>query len=764
MDQQGHRVTLPKLETPHPPGHSFENSQKAVPSHRSNMDGLEEKSDQLSQSSSSAQLSEESHIRVTDQTTPPESSISQTLVSTLAVDPSPSSQIPDAQNPPVSSVSNGKRTNGSKHVLANSLPPSQVAQEQQSLVSEGAIAPLKRTPVKRRTAKRVAAKRRRRFSKLWTTSGVIGLILFSGLGVFAYRWLTWLPPDPDCQNLPFFVSDSDRLYCAQQAAQEGNIDDVLAGINLTANWPQGHPMYQKSREVLTEWSAAVLEHAEMSIQQAGLDSSIALVSQIPSHSSLYDEAQNLLSLWQQQWTDAEAIHQQALAAIEQQDWSQAAEQVTALGQVPQPYWREDRAHELSLIILNEQQARKHFEEAIALANTGRLENLATAVSILKSIPPETATWQETPQLIEQWGETLVAAGVEALASGDVDTALQLVQHLPITIAGDGEAYNLLQFSFAKRLTEFEQVPWRVAPTETFQLSEAIATAQQISADSALYPTAQEAIAQWQHERNNVNQLQTAQWIAHVGSRQALELAIHEATSVGINEPRRIQAQTLIAHWKQELHNIQYRPQLAVAQRIAAEGTEEALKSAIAHVQSVRVDPIQWPDSTQWINQWTRQLQAIEDRPILIAARELATQGDWEEAIARASDIGPERSLYSVAQDSIEEWQAEFQLEQNTAYLAQARQFADQVRLTQAIARASLIQRGQPLYEEAQRLISQWVAQRNRIRASQTRSNSPENQSDSNQRSDTNSNSSSSSGSQQNSYEGYYDSRYYDYHR
>ncbi|MEM9448454.1 MAG: hypothetical protein AAGA75_07960 [Cyanobacteria bacterium P01_E01_bin.6] len=748
MDKQVRRVTLPKFETSSSTDHAFSFGQVPLPieHHLDSVDGDEDSGDVLPPPSLRLDpVDQEFEIGEAQEQEPTElqgqeSTERQGQESTLDVSDTHHiaafvEAVEDDGAVPVS------------HVLHPEIDvPTADNSTPRPDRDMGAIAP-----------RRLRKKRRsRRFSVLWTITGTIGLILFSGLGVIAYRWLTWLPPDPDCRELPLLASDSDRLYCAQQAAQDGAIDNILAGIDLTKDWHLGHPMYQKSQEALTEWSAAVLEHADMALRDDGLEPAVALVSRIPPNSSLYEDAQGLMTLWQQQWDNGETIYQQALDAIDQQDWSRAAEQVTALGQVPQSYWREERSHELSLKVLNEREAHDQLNEAAELAESGRPDDLVAAMSLIHTIPTESSAWQAAQPFIQQWGPTLVDQGLEALSVGNLDKALEHVQHVPLDLVEDGEAQNLLLFSHAKKLTAFESVPWVVNSTEVLHLAEAIDSVQRISDNSQLYGVAQESTVQWQIELDNVRQLQLAQWIAQIGSRPALELAMHQAATVGIDDPRRLQAQTLIAYWNQEVQNIQHRPQLAIAQRIAESGTTDALNAAIAYVSSVGVDPAQWTDAEQWIGQWTQQLQAIEDRPILIEARKLASEGNWKDAIARAQDIGIERSLYAIAQDSIEEWQGEFQLEQDTANLAQARAFAAQVRLTQAIHRASLVQPGQPLYEEAQSLISQWVAQRTRIQASRPASR-PSEQS-------TTPSSSSNTRSQQNSYEGYYDSRYYDYHR
>lgn len=569
----------------------------------------------------------------------------------------------------------------------------------------------------------------------------------------AYRWLMWLPPAPDCQALPLLAPDADRLYCAQQAAQDGTFDTIVVGIDLIRDWKPDHPLYRKAQISMNEWSATLLRYADAALKEEGLERAVEIASLIPQGSPLYEEAQERMAQWQQQWDDGEAVYQAALTAIEQQEWEQAREQVAALGDFSQPYWREHRADALSLKILDEQTARERLNEAIALAESGDSDQLIAALATITDIKPQTLAWDDAQSLQRQWGQTLVQQGLDAASAGDLTRAIALVQHVPIDLVEEGEGKNLLLYSYARGLTEFDSVPWQVNPFETWQLTEAIAAAQQISPDSPFYPLAQTDLAQWQRELDNLGHLQLAQWIAQAGNRPALNLAMRQAALVEPNDPRRLQAQTLMAHWNQEVLHIEHRPQLTLAQRMAEPGNLEALKAAIAHVSSFAEHQSHWPEADQWINHWTQQVQALEDRPILVAAREKATDGNWREAIAQAESISADRSLYAIAQDSIEEWQTELQFQIDEENLAEARSLASRMRLTQAIHYASQIQPGRPLYGEAQDLIQGWVAERERYRARQYARTQPQPQP-----------TPQPNYSQGNRYDGYYDSRYYNYQR
>ncbi len=545
--------------------------------------------------------------------------------------------------------------------------------------------------------------------------------------------------------------DADRLYCAQQAANGGTLEAIVAGIELIENWKPGHPLYQKAQISMNEWSAALLRSADVALQEQGIDSAVEIASMIPQSSPLYEEAQDRMVQWQQQWERGEALYQAALKAIEQQDWSGAREQVAALGEVSQPYWREHRADDLSMKILDEQAARERLNKAIALAESDDPDQLVNALALIADIQPQTLAWEDAQLLYGQWGQALMQRGLDAANAGDLSRAIALVENVPIDLAGEGEGKNLLLYSYAQGLTNFNSVPWQVNPFETWQLTEAIAAAQQISPGSQFYTLAQTDLAQWQQELDNLGQLQLAQWIAQAGNRPAFDLAMRQAALVEPDAPRRLQAQTLIAHWNQKILQIEHRPQLALAQHMAEPGDLEALKAAIAHVSALADQHTHWPEADQWLEQWMQQVQALEDRPILVAAREKAAEGNWREAIAQAETIGVERSLYAIAQDSIEEWQTEMQVQIDEENLAQARSLASQMRLTQAIHHASQIQPGRPLYGEAQDLIQEWVTEREQYRARQYARNQPQWTYQPNY-------------SQGNRYDGYYDSRYYNDNR
>ncbi|MGB3492870.1 MAG: hypothetical protein WBA57_09090 [Elainellaceae cyanobacterium] len=597
-------------------------------------------------------------------------------------------------------------------------------------------------------------------SRLWSLVWILGIVALSSMGGIAYSLLTQLPPATDCEGLSPLTSDGERLYCAQVAAQSGDRADLIAGIQLIENWKPSHPMYRKAQVSMTEWSAALLNEAKLVLQEEGLEPAVEIATQVPPSSPLYEEAQDRINTWQQEWQQGEEMYAKAIAAMSEQSWGIASNQVRALGQLDFPYWKQTRADELSRRILHEQEAYQVLQAAQQKVEDDPSQ-IATALADLQEIASGKLVSDEAQALMQQWGDILIAKGMEALDAGDLSQALDFVQSVPLELIDEPMALDLVRLSQAKQLAELEPSHWQSNPVGLWRLMEAIAAAQAIEPDSLLYDEAQTAIAQWQGEREDLTQLQMAQWIASFGNRYAFDLAKRQAEAVAPRRPRRVQAQTLIAHWRQETQRILDRPFLVQAVTIAEAGTLESFRTAIAAVQSIDSSRAIFPQVEQAIAQWNQEIQAIEDGPILEEARQLATEGQWRDAIAKAETIGADRALHEIAQGNVAEWRSKLQLEIDQQWLVEARSLAQRRRLTNAIGIASQIQPSQPLYSEAQAEISQWVEEREAIRAQQTPEPSPT------PPSPTRSPAAPAPAPQQPStppaggnYEGYFDSRYY----
>jgi hypothetical protein len=119
------------------------------------------------------------------------------------------------------------------------------------------------------------------------------LVGFGVTGAAAFLWLLTMPPPPNCQQLSPLAADGERLYCAQQAAKSGKLEQLESAIGLVQAWPKEHPLYSQGQHLIGEWSKAMLAFARAKIELGDLKGALAIVAKIPKTSPSYPEVQDL---------------------------------------------------------------------------------------------------------------------------------------------------------------------------------------------------------------------------------------------------------------------------------------------------------------------------------------------------------------------------------------------------------------------------------------------------------------------------------------
>ncbi|NEQ98330.1 MAG: hypothetical protein F6K30_16695, partial [Cyanothece sp. SIO2G6] len=601
----------------------------------------------------------------------------------------------------------------------------------------------------------------------WPILWLLMLTGLAGSGGLAFLWMTSLPPSLDCKELSPLSADAKRLHCADIAAASGQLEDIQAGFDLVRPWSSRHPLFPKAQEVMATWTGDVIAMAETTLYSKGLTEALALLATVPSTSPLYDQVAQRQQEWQGLWDQGETIEQTALAAIQAAQWDVAAQQVVEMGKLNHPYWRQERANVLSLRVVAERQGLEIYQQAQQMAIASNPESLATALTELQKIQPQTLVWQQAQADLTQWSEVIAQESQRRFQAGDMEGMLALVQALPATPELLPQINDLMKIGYAQRQADDDPENWTPGLIPVAKFLTALTTAAQVEADSPFYDYTQIQLTGWQQQLQDLTQLQLAQAIAATGHRFALDIAIDQASLVAKGQPRRLQAQTLIADWRLDIERVEDRADLALAHQMAAPGTLAALARAIAQAETIEANRVLRPDADQAITQWVTQMQIIEDQPILDRATELATTGDWQAAIAEARTIGRDRALYDTAQDQIGNWQAAIVVAEHRALLAQARSLAAQVRLTAAINLArSIPASSTSVYTEAQGAIAQWSRERDRIWAERNQPATPA-------PSPTPRPAASASPAPRptpapspqpsSNFEGYYDSRYYDYY-
>ncbi len=548
----------------------------------------------------------------------------------------------------------------------------------------------------------------------WAVICLAALGLFGGIGISAYFWLAGLPPLPDCTATTPLSPDAHRLYCAQEAARSGKLEDLQAGLNLVKNWSPSHPLYRDAQASLTKWSKLVMLIAHDRMNQNDFKGALDALNQIPSNSSVYPEAQETLAAWEAEWQKGETLYAKAMEAIKQQDWSSAFGYVTELGYVDHDYWRLQQADLLSSQILVQKESQEALKQAKKLAKKLTPEQLGEAIELLQTVAPNTEAWAQAQQLSTEWSQFLAQTALQYWREGNPAMAQELSQQIPITTDLPADAKDLVKFSHAQKLVEDSLIEAKLSGKQVWALLEATTAAKQIQPNSPVYSEAQAKLQNWQAQLQDLQQLQFANWMAELGQKPTLEYAIAEAQHISSDRQRYPQAQSLIQEWQGRIQQLEDLPFLQRAQQFAASQTIEDLQLAIAQAQVIPSQRSLWTQVQAQVTVWQNQIEKIEDQPMLDRAQKLAKANKLEEAIAAASEIHPDRSLYAQAQAAIEGWKEKMRaalLAEDEAVLTRARNYASQSQLTDAIAAAAQITPGRPLYLEAQAAIGDWLRER-----------------------------------------------------
>ncbi|MDJ1168004.1 hypothetical protein PMG71_01025 [Roseofilum sp. BLCC_M154] len=526
------------------------------------------------------------------------------------------------------------------------------------------------------------------------------IVIFGSAGFVATWLLTRVPPTPNCQELSPLAADGEQLYCVEQQALSGQLEDLESAIAFVDQWDSSHSLYAESQRLMANWSKAILEFARREMQAGNLEKAIEMAGKVPETSPLYSEAQTKIELWQADWATGQDIYEKALKAIESQNWTLAYQQVALLGKLDDPFWSQERFLEVSQLIASEKQHLKQLQDARSYASYGTVADLLEAMERVNKIPADSLTRKTANEEIATWSRELLAKAEERLEEEDLEGAIAIAQKIPTYSPRYAEAQDFVRLGEAINTVQQDNLgAFLVAQTQ----------AARIKPDRPLYEEAQAKIKDWQQEVQDEVQIQFANLIASIGQPMALKQAENFAQMVSVDRPRRIQAQTKVAHWRKEVERLEARPILAMARQVASgETLDDFEKARTLAAEIERGHPLRLEAQTL-IAEWNKRIEIIEDGPILERAKSLAKAGDLWEAIEMAEKITSDRALYGQAQDIIYKWEVEIQTAEDEFNLKDAEYLASLGRYNEAIRTASRVGWGRPLYYEAQDAIARWQA-------------------------------------------------------
>ena len=487
----------------------------------------------------------------------------------------------------------------------------------------------------------------------WLLVGINVCGLLGGVAAAAFLWMLAVPPEPECHNLKTFSADIERLYCAETAARSGDLTEILAGIDLLSRWSPDRPLYRDAQRLIDTWSDQLLQTAKQTMIAGDFAAARRLIGQIPLNSPVYAEAQDSVAQWQSTWDLGGAIATQVETALVAQNWAEASAQVQRLQNIPHDFWRLQQFRALSQRVWQERQARKLLPEALKQAQKG---DRAQALTLVSQMQANTYARREIQPLADQWGLDLLDQGRERWRMGDFAGAIALatqVRSSSSTLTAEADALETLVA--ARRHAILTATRWTVSAQDIYTLEEAIAQIQRIPQHSRFYPQAQDSRLSWQQQVEDLRTLQMAQLFAQIGATETYRVAIAQAETIAPDHLRRQQAQTLVAHWQQELEQLEDTPTLAQARALAADGSRGALRAAIAQASRIALGRALRSEAQAYVYQWNAAIQRMEDEPFLVLAQAQAQRGNWQDAIRAAEVIRPGRVLYPTAQTTIAGW-------------------------------------------------------------------------------------------------------------
>ncbi|NET60096.1 MAG: serine/threonine protein kinase [Symploca sp. SIO2E6] len=143
-----------------------------------------------------------------------------------------------------------------------------------------------------------------------------------------------------------------------------------------------------------------LAQAEQKYQEGELDEAFQLAESIATNSAAYEDAQNAIAQWQENWDQAEAQVQAIEQAFEQNQWQEVIDQAAQIPDID--FWQQQITEKVEQAKLKlEQEAEELLLQAYSQAMD---KDFTGALQTLKAIPPGTKVYQEVQNKTVEYKE------------------------------------------------------------------------------------------------------------------------------------------------------------------------------------------------------------------------------------------------------------------------------------------------------------------------------------------------------------------------
>ncbi|GAB4239976.1 MAG: hypothetical protein Kow0049_27640 [Stanieria sp.] len=544
----------------------------------------------------------------------------------------------------------------------------------------------------------------RQFSwwQAWQFWGIVLVLISGGIGFTATSLLLKLPKTQTCSKVFWPVaSASVRLYCAQVAAEQQTVDNLLQAIALVRVLPASHPLRPEIDRNVEKWTTQILEIAEEKFQQGELKEAEQIAQKIPRQFKAYQLAEDKISQWHAIWQTAEQNYAEVEKQLRDSNWNQAFTWAVKLTDIKNQYWATTKYQEAINKINVAQEERSTLDRAYDQFRRGGLDNILAALEKVEAIETSSYAYQDAQELRADAKNQLLKYIDQSIDQEKWREILQVTSRIPksLQLEKQIEDWNLLAGAGSSASLD-----------TVFGLEEGILELEKLPPNSPLYQRGQKLISRWKLEIEAVKHLEEARNLALGGQIKDYNAAIAEASLVASTNPRYQQAQQEINNWRREIKIIEDQPILDRATQLAVASNISAWKQAIAEASLISSNSPLYSEARRNINNWQANIEREEDQPFLDQAITLAGTRNYIEAIRAAEKIRPGRALSQQAQEKIALWRLEIQADN---YLREAYDLADigtPEALVKAINVAQQVSSATSAYSQTQQIINGWANQ------------------------------------------------------
>lgn len=536
----------------------------------------------------------------------------------------------------------------------------------------------------------------------WQLLSLILAVSFGGIGFLATTVLLRLPSNPSCNKISlFFSSATNRIYCAQLEAEKNEVDSLLKAIALLEELSPNHPLRNEINRYTKEWSEDILKLAEKELNQGKLQEAIAIARKIPNTVENYSIVEETIAQWNEIWEKAEIIQEEIETELRNSQWNKAFLVAVKLLNIDNDYWQTTKYQEIVKNINLAREESKQLDGAYVTLRAGGLDNYLKTIEVASAIPPSSYSYNEANKLIEEAENKITDMVVEFVDNNNWNGLGDLASKIPDQSKLKSQARDWTMIASAGRNANLGTVSG---------MELAIAEAEQIPSDSKLYTKTRELLQSWIAQKEDLTHLANARDLARTGNIGDLNAAIAKAELVGDDNPLYREARQEIRQWQREIQIQEDKPILAQAQELALGNNVQSWQNAINQASQIKSDRALYTEASDSIREWRRNIERVEDRPILDQAIALSNSNDYQQAINVASRIGRGRALYTESQNEIRRWRREMNAQEDLQRAYQTAQNNDPQSLSTAINIARRIPSTTSIESQSRQAVNRWSEQ------------------------------------------------------